>query len=276
MRPIWSAGRKILSVPAKSSCKYSRTSSPNVRCVMPDVASDAVVDMHHVIARLQLPDQVAGHHPLGRDQPPDARRAEQLAIGDEDQQTARLVDEARRERAVHEPDVTPLGHPMQLGRRRQGTPGLLEQLADATRLVGGHDDGAAGGRQVDEPSSGALGTARGRRRRRIPRLGVRLLLETLAGAPDDGLQGSLRVVGQRPARWQLARGHQAVPAVDGLRCRVCSARARSSASIGEHEVCTLRHVIGRGTGGEQRRPRLGGLRQVALGEVRGVLARGAR
>jgi hypothetical protein len=60
----------------------------------PHVTGDAVVDVDDVVARLQLADQVAGDHPLRRRQPPDARRPEELAIG-EDQQPARLVHEAR-------------------------------------------------------------------------------------------------------------------------------------------------------------------------------------
>ena len=67
------------------------------------VAGDAVVDVDHQIARLQLADQIAGDDPLGRSQAPNASRAEQLAIG-QDHQPHRLVDEPAGERAMDQPD----------------------------------------------------------------------------------------------------------------------------------------------------------------------------
>jgi hypothetical protein len=171
---------------------------------------------------------------------------------------------------MHQPDATGFGRLVELGGRRQRPTGLLEQLADAARLVGGHDDGASGRRQIDQPLPRAIRATGHRRRRPVPRLRVRLLLEPLGGAPDEPLQRAGRVIGQRPVLRQLSRFNQAGPTVGGLRIELLRQRAQLG-EVRQDEVRGVRDVVGGRPRGEECGPRLGRLRHVALREARRVL-----
>ena len=86
----------------------------------PDVAGDAVVDVDDVVARLELADEVAGHDALAARQPPHPRRAEQLAVG-QDEQAAGLVPEPRAQGTVDQRHLA--GHRCRAGARRPASSG---------------------------------------------------------------------------------------------------------------------------------------------------------
>ena len=157
----------------------------------------------------------------------------------------------------------------ELGDRRRRAARLVEQLAHPAGLVGA-DDHRAVDRQLREPRAGPVGSAGDRRCGAVAAVGRRLLLEHLAGPRRQDLEGAERVVRSRPLRRQLARGHEAVETVRGLAVEIGGQRAQL-VEVGEDGVSRAVHVIGSGPGGEDGRPRLGGLPDLALRQPRGIL-----
>ena len=229
-----------------------------------DVARDPVVDMHDVVAGSQLADEIARHDPLPARQAPDARRTEQLAVGQQ-QQAARLVRQARGERSVHEADAAGRRQLAQLGDGCVRPPRLLEQLTHPAGLVGGDHDATPGRRELVEPCAGSLRATGKRRGGRVAGILPACLVELLRGARGQLLQGAGRVVRRRPGAWDLTRRHEAGVPVGGLLVEVPRHRDEL-AGVGEDDVRRRRRMVRRRAGGEKRRPRLGRLPEVALRE----------
>ena len=228
-----------------------------------------MVDVHDVVARSQLADQVARDDPLPARQAADARRTEQLAVGQQ-QEPARLVRQPGGKRSVHEADAARRRQLAQLGDRCVRPARLLEQLAHAAGLVGGDDDAAPGHRELVEPGAGTLRATRKRRGRCIARILSVGLVELLRGARGQPLQRAGRVVRHRPGDRDLTRRHEAGVPVGCLLVEVARHR-HELAAVGQDDVRRRRGVVRRRTGGEDRRPRLGRLPEVALLEASRVL-----
>jgi hypothetical protein len=132
----------------------------------PLVARDPMIDVDDEIARDQPLEDVARDDPPKGARPPDAHRAEELAVGDEDKSVG-AAGEAAVEAALDQRDRSRrrrLGEPV---RDTDGMAALPEQLGEAWRLVGREHDSSA----VLLPPGNALrklGGARGQQRRLAP------------------------------------------------------------------------------------------------------------
>ena len=126
-----------------------------------------------------------------------------------------------------------------------------------------------------EPAAQVLGTPgqdRGRLGSRRPRL---LLVELLRRTSTQGLQGGRRLIRHRPVERQLTCCRQPVAPFDGLRVQI--ARQRDElVRIGQHDVRAGGQVVRGGSCGEEMRPGLGRLGDVALLQATPDRRRGAR
>ena len=236
----------------------------------PDVAGDAMVHVHDVVTGLELANQVAGDHALAAGETPDTRGAEQLPVG-EQQQAARRVAHPSRQRTVDEADGSGLRHFTQLCDRRGRVAGLLEQLADPARLVGGHHHSAAVFRELQQPGSCTLGPTGQWRRGAVPGVLRVSLLQPLRRPIRQGAERDGRVIGRGPRVRNLTGGDEAGVAVGGLPVE-CASQGGQLVVIGEDEVAPLGKVVRGRTGGEERGPCLGRLAEVALLEARNIVA----
>ena len=150
-------------------------------------------------------------------------------------------------------------------------PGLLEQLADPAGLVGRHDHAPPAGCQLQQPRPGPFGTARQRRGRAVAGILVGPLLEPLVGASASAVRVAAASYGGGHASGSSPGCDQAGAAVGGLGVEVAG-EGGQLVVIGQDEVASVREVVGGRAGGQERRPRLGRLAEVALLEPGDVLA----
>jgi hypothetical protein len=239
------------------------------------VAGNAVVDVDDEVARRQPLEDVARNDPSEGLRPPDPDRPEQLAVRDEDEAV----------RATLEPAVeAPLdqGHAARRWRLRgvddgRRMAGLIEQLRETRRLVGGEDDPQplllpAGDRTAD-----CRRTARGQNRlapteyvaRAQPASGERDRLRRLRlprqlerpARDEPRLPRPRPDVGRWPVRRQVAAVDQLGPALVGLAPEEVG-RLGDVAGFVDDEQRVLRHMVQPGRRCEEGCPHLRGVADV--------------
>ena len=141
-RPICSTGTKIRSPAGERQLEVVALLPCPAAPEHLLVARDAVIDVDDEVARRQPLEDVARHDPPKRLGPADADGAEQLAVGDE-REAVRPADEPAVEAPADERDRPRRWRLLDPLHDRDGVAGLLEDLREPRRLVGGEDDAAA-------------------------------------------------------------------------------------------------------------------------------------
>ena len=162
----------------------------------PLVAGDAVIDVDDEVARRQALEDVARDDPPQRLRPADPDGAEQLPVGDEGE-PVRAAVEAAVEAPLDERDGARRRRLRDPADDRDRVAGLVEELGQPRRLVGGEDDPGAVGAATRRRASASrparpAGRTGSRQPNRSPDDSAPRAIATSSGGTDSQVSSSVR------------------------------------------------------------------------------------